>query len=328
MKFDDAVKWKERLEKAQTKLYWLYVAINMFTLNFLIMVMVLGTSVEPRWPLLADLIRFVLPGIPANLVDSAVKFPLQSIVLILVIWVMYMMNKQVKVEANELAFQIWQRIYCGQYYLLPKLSFIVKIVGWMAPPKCLSIVTVLFFALFLLILLLTLILSILLSTCKDDNDCPLSGVAINSPEMFCDNVRGPCRLGAGGTISVTIASNRKHNMTGIFVKGGETYSARFVSSEHWCDGNYPAKPGGVKFDEYVRFLAWWVKWLRPYPEGEWFQIVGRVDGSNKVFPIFHGQDDQVESSFKVPDNGELVLLVNDVWYRNNKGVMSIEIRRQ
>ena len=297
-------------------LYWLFVVINMITLIFLIMLMVLGTSVEPRWPLLADIIRFFIPGFPANLVDLAVKFPLQLIVLILVISVMYWLNKQVKFEADELSFQVWQRICCGKNDLLPKLSFIVRNVAWIA------LLLLLFFV------ALILLISLYTYSVKGNNDSPQPVLAFESTDMFCENVRGPCRLGVGETVSVTIASNRKHNETGIFVEGGKTYIARFISSKNWCDGNYPAKPNGVKFQGYVRFFAWWVKWLRPYPKGEWFEVVGRIDQGHDVFPVFNAPDKSGASEFMAPDDGELVLLVNDVWYRNNKGVMTIEISRK
>ena len=61
----------------------------------------------------------------------------------------------------------------------------------------------------------------------------------------------------------------------------------------------------------------------PYPQGAWFQLIGRIDRGRDVFPIFNQQGEPL--AFRAPEDGEFVLLVNDVIYGNNGGFLTVEI---
>ena len=154
---------------------------------------------------------------------------------------------------------------------------------------------------------------------------PAPRPAVPETSVACLEDRGACRLAAGETVDVTIVAKRRRNETGLFLLAGETYATRYVRDNGWTDGKYHATPTGVDFDWHVDLLAWWWTWLRPYPEGAWFQLVGRLDGRCGAFPVFGTRDSSIPFEFTAPADGELVLLVNDVIYRNNSGSMTLEI---
>ena len=122
-----------------------------------------------------------------------------------------------------------------------------------------------------------------------------------------------------------MAAKRKRNETGLLLAAGETYTARYVEHHGWKDGSYDAKPTGVDFDCPLDSLAWLVERFRPYPEGAWFQLVGGVHGTCVVFPVLGTEDSSIPNEFTAAADGELLFMVNDVYYRNNSGTMTIEI---
>ena len=134
---------------------------------------------------------------------------------------------------------------------------------------------------------------------------------------------GPRRLARGETVRVTVAARRKRNETGLLLARGETCTARFIESGGWRDGSYDAEPHGVEIEGWIGYLSKGVEWLRPYPHGAWFQLIGRIDRGRDVFPIFNQQGEPL--AFRAPEDGELVLLVNDVIYGNNGGFLTVEI---
>lgn len=81
----------------------------------------------------------------------------------------------------------------------------------------------------------------------------------------------------------------------------------------------------MKFEGVEGFLAGWLEWLRPYPAGGWYQVVGRIDRGYRVFPVLSNQENREMQpfTFTAPADGELVLLVNDLWYSNNAGFMTL-----
>ena len=145
------------------------------------------------------------------------------------------------------------------------------------------------------------------------------------PESECVGTCGPRRLARRETVRVTVAARRERNETGLLLARGETYTARCVGSEGWRDGSYDAGPQGVEFEGWTRWLARTVEWLRPYPQGGWFQLIGRIDRGRDVFPILDRQNPGKPFAFRAPQDGELVLLVNDVFYGNNGGFLTVEI---
>ena len=70
-----------------------------------------------------------------------------------------------------------------------------------------------------------------------------------------------------------------------------------------------------------------MEWLRPNPEGGWFQVIGRVDRSREAFAVLGTSNKATLYEFVAPEDGELVLSVNDVSYENNSGWLTIEIGR-
>ena len=144
----------------------------------------------------------------------------------------------------------------------------------------------------------------------------------------CANATYPCRLKGGESVTVTIRADRVRNYTGVILDGGVSYATQFVEKIEWRDDNREVQPEGFEFEENWVGLPrfWWAKWLRPYPEGLWFQVIGRIKGERDVFPVLDKNDPQQPYSFTT-NSGELVLLVNDICYKNNHGIMRIKIHR-
>ena len=145
----------------------------------------------------------------------------------------------------------------------------------------------------------------------------------------CDRLHNLCQLANGEKVRVAIRSNRARNETGVWLEKGVPYTARYVERNDWRDGKCAVEPKGFRFEKNLigqpRFR--WAEWMRPYPQGIWFQVVGRIDRDRNVFPILDPKNAGKPYEFKPPVSGELVLLVNDTIYWNNHGVMTIEIRR-
>ena len=143
----------------------------------------------------------------------------------------------------------------------------------------------------------------------------------------CRNMVSARQLYKGDSVEVMIAASRKRNETGLLLEEGESYTAEYIGHEQWRDGEFGAQPEGVEYDGLARFSAWGMEWLRPYPEGGWFQVVGRIDRSHEVFAVLGTGDASKPHEFVAPEDGELVLLVNDVHYANNGGWMTIRVSR-
>ena len=313
------------------KLYYLFVAINLVVLWFIVAVMILGDAVEPIWQWPVEIARVFMPGLFENLVSVGMRFPMRSIVLAAVILTMYWINRLVKVEEQEWAFQGWGPVQGAAFSPgpMPKAANKIAMLSRFFP--------VIYVPVFVLTILCGLVLIIWLKwavliclftnpSCMASAEPGMKNGILEKPAC-CADVSGPRRIGVGETVEVQILANRKRNETGLLLLKGEIYTAKYVSHEKWKDGKYSAKPTGVEFDGFVRFFAKSVAWLRPYPEGKWFQIVGRIDRGHYVFPVLDATDPKKPYQFIAPDDGELVLLVNDVLYRNNSGVMTISIHR-
>ena len=146
----------------------------------------------------------------------------------------------------------------------------------------------------------------------------------------CNDIRGLCQLGTGEVQRLTISANRARNETGLILKANEIYTIRNITKDEWRDKNIEVERAeGFEFTKGLLGLPrfWWIKWRRPYPEGRWFQVIGRIDRNHKVFPVLDNMDALKPFPFTPPRDGELVLFVNDVIYSNNHGLMVIEISR-
>ena len=120
-------------EKTRTRLYCLSVAVNALVLpGVLTAIAVLGTATEPvaQWP--TEVARFFTPGLPANLIAAGLKFPVQTIVLALVIGAIWWMNRAMKLEDDEQAFQTWLSIHEATPPPIPVLPLTARIIARIA----------------------------------------------------------------------------------------------------------------------------------------------------------------------------------------------------
>ena len=308
------------LERTRGRLYRLSFAVNALVLpGFLSTIAVLGTATEPVAHYPVEIARFFTPGLPANLIAAALQFPVQTIVLAVFVAAIFWMNRVVKLEDDEHAFQTWLRVRVTTPPLppmpatTPTTRIIARIaaVWWVLP------------------VLLVLVLVLGPGWLPDASDTAAvqgTKMAASANKQFpCIGACGSRRLARGETVHVTIAAKRVRNQTELLLTRGETYTARFIRCEGWRDGDYVAGPRGVEFEGWIRFLARGVEWLRPYPRGDWFQLIGRIDRGRDVFPILGQRDPEKPFVFRAPKDGELVLLVNDVIYGNNRGLLTVEI---
>ena len=312
------------LASTRTRLYKLSVVfIGVSLLLFIIFIFVLPTdAVEPRLRWLADIINIILPGQHDRLADFIAKYPEQTLLVIIVIWLIRRTVQWVKAGSQEFAFQAWQRTDIVEKNNLPEdtppIGKDVKFIKRIAPPQWLTCTVVLGF-------FLGLALELLWCPCVQANPGNSETQSIN-----CNEVRGLCQLGTGEALRLTINANQARNETGLILKTNEIYTIRYITKNEWRDKNIEVeKAEGFEFSKGLLGLPrfWWIKWRRPYPEGRWFQVLGRIDRNHEVFPVLDSIDASQPFPFTPPKNGELVLFVNDVIYSNNHGVMVIEISR-
>ena len=328
-----AIRQLRKFAKTRARLYHLMIAWSLFAvaIGFLVPV----DAIEPvtiestSWPwwlkwlgclieliLSAPrLIAFVIPGLPEHLVDVVTKRPVVAVILLGVYLLIRRASSLAKAAEAEYAFQA-----CQDVSILEPSAF-VRGVGKVVPPAWLTWGVIIGFVLLVLID----------QFCRPTHaaDMPCTDSTFAETEVDGANTYNLRRLASGEKVQVTIRSDRVRNETGVWLEKDVTYTARYMGSHDWRDKEIKALPQGFKFGlnclRWHRF--WWMEWMRPYPEGCWFQVVGRIDQGRKVFPIFYAKDAKELNKFVSPANGELVLLVNDVIYRNNYGVMTIEICR-
>ena len=273
------------------------------------------------WPWLErlpDAVGFLLPGPPEYLVNVAVRYPGKGFILVLVHVVLWGVNYGVKKAEHEYAFQAWQRTPTTVPNQLPPptpgVGRFVKIIERLLPP--LPVIGLLVVVLVCLVVL---------------DLCPAAHAASNVGEPAVGHVHTSklYQLRIGEKVQVTIRSDSARNETGVWLEKDGLYGARYVGYKDWRDRKRAVEPEGFRFEEnwigMPRF--WWLEWMRPHRKGIWFQVVGRIDRGRDVFPVLHAEDAEKLNVFKLAVSGELVLLVNDVIYRNNNGVMTIEICR-
>ena len=313
-------------QQARTRLYRLSVTLNALVLpGFLTAIAVFGETTGPiaQWP--SEFARFFTPGLPANLIEAGLKFPVQTILIALVIGATYWMNRVVKLEDGEHAFQTWLRGPAPLLGMAPP----APPPGPVPPPApCARIVAGIarFWWLLPVLVLMALPLTTFSDTPKAHSTQGETFGASPERESPCIVACGLRTLGHGETVQVTVAAKRKRNETGLLLARDRTYTARFITSDGWCDGDYVASASGVRFEGGVRYLAKAAEWLRPYPGGDWFQLIGRIERGRDVFPILDQRAPGKPFAFRAPEDGELVLLVNDVIYTNNRGFLTLEIR--
>ena len=303
-------------ETTRKRLYCLSLVINALVLpSCLVAIAILGKATEPvvQWPV--EFARFFTPGLPANLVAAGLKFPVPAITLTVVVVTVFWMNRVVKIADDEQAFQTWPRFGAAASPPIPAPA--ARIIARISP----------FWWLLPVFVLLVLAFGAGSSSDPSEratvqgNTVGTHGNSQSSCVVACDLHR----LARGESVRVTVAARRKRNETRLLLARGETYTARFIESDGWRDGSYDAGPQGVEFEGWTRRLGRTVEWLRPYPQGEWFQLIGRIDRGRDVFPVLERQYPEKPFAFQAPEDGELVLLVNDVLYGNNGGFLTVEI---
>lgn len=305
------------IERTRKRLYRLSVVINGLALGFLFAVLCFGGATEPIVQLPAELVQLFAPGLPATLVAAALKFPVRVTLLVVVMVAIFWMNRVVKLEDDEQAFRTWAGIPTAA----PPKVFV---------PSLTARIIAGFAAIWWLVLVVALLALTLLPPVPSDSS---EAVAARGEEMGvrretgppCIRASGPRRLGRNETAEVTVVARRKRNETGLLLQKGGTYKARVIECTGWRDGCYIATPRRVEFEGLTPYWVKGMEWLRPYPQGEWFQLIGRIDHGRVVFPILDQENPWEFSTFQAPEEGELVLLVNDVIYRNNGGFLVVEI---
>ena len=312
------------LDKARIGLYCLFVAWSLFTVVVIFLVPLDAIEPIPWLRRLPDLVSTFVPGLPVYLVDVAVRYPLVGGILLLTYALIRRTSSLVKAARCEYAFQAWQRTPItinGLNPPIPEPSAFVKCIEVVAPIFC-----------FILAVAVVFMLLIVLD-CFDPQPSVASQECTTSDPgeatYACANVTYPCRLKAGESVIVTVRSDSVRNYTGVILDAGVPYTTQFVEKAEWRDDRREVTPEGFQFKKNWVGLPrfWWAQWLRPYPEGLWFQVIGRIKGERDVFPVLDKNYPRQPYSFTT-DGGELVLLVNDIRYNNNYGIMRIEIQRQ
>ena len=318
-----------RVTKTRKQLYCLHLVWTLFTAVFVFLAPL--DAIEPIGLLgwLPDLVGIFVSGLPEHLANVAVRYPCTGCILIVVHAVLWVGKSKVKKAAQEYAFQAWQRTPTAAPKRLP--GPIPKVCGFVRIIECLMSGWLLKLIWSLVILFLFLVVLDLF--CRPphlaDGLCTASTLAKTAVDSA--NKHNLRRLAHGEKVQVTMRSDRVRNETGIWLDKDMFYTARYMGSCDWRDKERTAGPHGFRFEKNLVRLPrfWWMEWMRPYRKGLWFQVVGRIDRNPEVFPIFHRADAATldVNEFQSPADGELVLLVNDAFYFNNHGVMTIEVGR-
>jgi hypothetical protein len=116
-----------------------------------------------------------------------------------------------------------------------------------------------------------------------------------------------------------ILANCKWNSTPFCLIQGQKY--RFASQGTWKDASHECTATGYTDAR----LRWWEGWRR-YPEGQWFSLIGRIDGDSTLFDI--GRIIEQNEVFTAPATGTLSCFANDVYfmYWNNSGSVELDVR--
>ena len=298
------------------RFYTLFVTFQALSVLALLLVAVVYPTdgIEARLPeWLSEVMALVLPGLPTLVLEFAEKFPWTVLTVGVAIWLIRRASHVVKEAAQEYAFQAWRRTPAAGSGQVQDVTPPRGGLLW-APPRVAT-----------LGLAAAVVLVVFVNTLSPQRAIVRADAGLSS----CRGAPGDCRLAAGESRLVVVRADEPRNETGVLLEAGERYTARFVGLVGWKDAHLEPEPEGFEFDRDAFGLRkfWWLEWRRPYPEGRWFQVVGRIDRDPGVFPILDADDASTPFTFIAPRDGELVLLVNDVPYENNAGVMTIEISR-
>ncbi len=301
------------LGDARARIQLLLYVIVLLALGLYVLVVICSSlgAVVPQWPWLPAIVEAFVPRLPLGVLEFAAAYPWQVVAFVILIWAVRRAALAIGRSQAEFAYQVWAGVAPNN-----RVGLRTRILLKITPPRWLTFVTV----------------GALVAYAIVD----LSGrgvvdtVSESTPIAGCAEVTGRlCRLGDGESVLVSIRADDPDNSSGILLDACGSYGAAYVSVGGWLDRKVNVPPEGFDFSDNflgIRRFAW-VEWRRPFPGGKWFQVVGRIDRLNPVFPILDAQRASTEVEFSPPHSGELVLLVNDVIYDNNHGVMVIRIRK-
>ena len=299
-------------------LYVLFVAFNLFVVVAYLYVGVFmpPDAVEPLWRWLPAVIAVMTAGlsVPGNLHDFAAKFPLVALGVTIILIVLKRWNTSARVAARECDSQ--------SFLLLLGVKQVIDHPRWWLQSRVTGPLRT-----GLLLGTGAIVALVGIDTIPSASAAAILFDVPSAEARPCADTRGDCLLRAGESVLVSVQANQPRNETGIVVKAGQRYTIRPVGWSHWVDGEIEGGPGGVDFGSNILGLPrfWWLRWRRPVSGANWFEVVGRVGHDRKTLPILDAPDRP--KSFTATSHGELVLLVNDVPYGNNAGVMTVEIKR-
>jgi len=322
--------WLSRFSRTRKSLYWLTLSFSVAVFALAFAAALLRDAVAPALTWLPQLVGFFAPGLPANLVEIAMMYPVPGIILIVVAFLGSRMRRRIRIEEEECAFRAWDWTRASPDTCQPQIwapSWSARVISRLSPAFLLIAGTLSIAALTVVVTTVAIALCPGISTATSSG--PDAGCPAEEGPPGCVGA-GPRLLLPGQTAHLVVSAIRKRNETGLLLVRGRTYTAQYLRSKGWKDGGLDANAWGVEFEGLQGILARWVGWLRPYPAGGWFQVVGRIDRERRTFPVLSDQENcgNQPSNFTAPADGELVLLVNDVWYANNGGFMTLEIRAQ
>lgn len=266
----------------------------------------------PCWPWLGDFVAAILPGLPPRLAQVAATYPLQTLALLGLAWLLRRGMARLADAQSELILQ--RSIGNDAYRMLRRAKFAAFVAKLRWP------------AILLLLAILSTVSLDVLADVKPECERPKE-LAQGLAAVGCSNVRGTCRMAEGECVRITIRSDRD-NGTGILLEAGAIYTLRFLESSRWTDNGRCSPARGFHFERNAIGIPrfWWAEWMRPLSEGRWFQLVGRVDNEKPAFPVL-GDNPCLPYAWAPQRSGELVLLVNDFILGNNTGSMTLELAR-
>ena len=267
-------------------------------------------AVEPPFRWLRDLLAIASPGIPPHILDFPSKYPVLLVGFIVVISMIRWAMSVLEQGERQTARSRWAGV----------APWAAWTPGAIVRPADLLVMGA------LAALLGSVVLESLWEESPQEHIC----CEVDATQSLgCTNAHGPCRLAPGEVVRVTMRADEARNHTGVFLEAKAWYTARYISRHGWRDKDISVGPTGFRFCKRAFGLSrfWWMEWLRPHPEGEWFQVLGRIDRAKHPFPLLDSCNATNARPFVAQRAGELVLLVNDLIFSNNSGVMILEIGR-
>ena len=262
----------------------------------------------PRLSWLPDMISVIILGLPTRAGLFAATFPLQAAAVVGLLWLLRRGMRSIARVQREVALRGHARDP------MPLGETVAMLVTWLHWPVVLLTVT-----------LVAVVSLDLVPSARQAENAPAPGE--DRGNASCVGTRGKCQLAVGEVVKLAIRSNEV-NYTGIWLAEGDTYCMRSLDTSEWTDKGKVSHARGFSFEENIVRLPrfWWAEWLRPLPDGLWFQVVAWVDNASPAFRAL-GDDPDARHCWKAVGAGELVLTVNDIILGNNTGTMTLELQR-